>query len=103
MTDDEIRVWTMKLVNCEFRLSAQVIDKMATTGREYRPNAGQFSALYAARVPRFPNGVPAAELGESTEPKSPKEALAEAREKLRHATGPMAKDLAATLERKASE
>jgi hypothetical protein len=100
LSQDEIDVWMRQLAQCEdVQLATQIIDGLARTGRDFRPNAGQFAAEYTARRPRFPRvgSEAVAALEVTTEDKTPEEWMADAREKLRVSDGPLVKDLARTI------
>lgn len=91
MTDDEIRVWTMKLSDCDSKLAVKIIESFATSGRDFRPTAGQFVSEYTARVPRSSGRVPetAGALPANTEHKSTDEWRETIQRQLEGARGPM--------------
>lgn len=112
MGEDEIRVWMRQLTplechrhdpcedGCAINLSARIIDGLASTGRDFRPTAGQFVSEYSARAPRF-KGTPinAPELEVTTEHLPPEEWQKRMRKELAEGHGPLAAPLLRSIPR----
>lgn len=69
-SDDELAVWERSLFPCDFDTACEVIEAIAATGKQYRPNPGEFIAAYRQRRARpgvySPEAVAVAQLEEHT-------------------------------------
>lgn len=58
MSADEVDVWIKHLAPLDFEDASDVIEMVATAGRQFRPGAGEFVAEYRQKTAR-PAGFPA--------------------------------------------
>lgn len=106
MGDDELIIWSRHLAPLDFGDACEVTEMIATAGRAFRPNAGEFVAEYRQKTLR-PKGFPSdptpaldgprAECGHSLNAyacdATTKYWMAECRRQLAEATGPLARSL----------
>jgi hypothetical protein len=105
LSDDETLVWIRTLQPMTAQTAKETIDRIAASGREFRPSDGIFTAAYrqatARKLREWDDPTP--ELAVSTEHLTPAESFAKARAALGEAAGQRTAKLAARNRRIAEE